>query len=40
MDPAMSLSLLQSPSLKPLFIVHTEKDISQIPPGGVLVLPQ
>ncbi|XP_032935754.1 coiled-coil domain-containing protein 81-like isoform X3 [Catharus ustulatus] len=31
--------LLQSPNLKPLFIVHTEKDISQIPPGGVLVLP-
>ncbi|XP_053853282.1 coiled-coil domain-containing protein 81-like [Vidua macroura] len=32
-------SLLQSPNLKPLFIAHTEKDISQIPPGGVLVLP-
>ncbi|XP_014743857.1 PREDICTED: coiled-coil domain-containing protein 81 [Sturnus vulgaris] len=32
--------LLQSPNLKPLFIAHMEKDISQIPPGGVLVLPQ
>ncbi|XP_041878168.1 uncharacterized protein LOC121661742 isoform X2 [Corvus kubaryi] len=31
--------LLQSPNLKPLFIDHTEEDISQIPPGGVLVLP-
>ncbi|XP_056363888.1 coiled-coil domain-containing protein 81-like [Oenanthe melanoleuca] len=31
--------LLQSPDLKPLFIAYTEKDISQIPPGGVLVLP-
>ncbi|XP_064253547.1 coiled-coil domain-containing protein 81-like isoform X2 [Passer domesticus] len=31
--------LLQSPNLKPLFIAHTEKDISQIPPGGVFVLP-
>lgn len=34
------LSLLQSPNLKPLFIAHTEKDISQFPPGGVFVLPQ
>nr|XP_030145100.3 coiled-coil domain-containing protein 81-like isoform X2 [Taeniopygia guttata] len=32
-------SLLQSPNLKPLFIAHTEKDISQFPPGGVFVLP-
>lgn len=31
--------LLQSPNLKPLSIAHTEKDISQIPPGGVLLLP-
>ncbi|XP_057242557.1 uncharacterized protein LOC130585900 [Malurus melanocephalus] len=31
--------LLQSPNLKPLFVACTEKDISQIPPGGVLVLP-
>ncbi|XP_058710818.1 coiled-coil domain-containing protein 81 [Poecile atricapillus] len=31
--------LLQSPNLKPLFIGHMEKDISQIPPGGVFVLP-
>ncbi|CAN8198566.1 unnamed protein product [Coccothraustes coccothraustes] len=31
--------LLQSPNLKLLSIAHLEKDISQIPPGGVFVLP-
>ncbi|XP_027567595.2 coiled-coil domain-containing protein 81-like [Pipra filicauda] len=32
-------SLLQSPNLRQSFIAHTEKDISELPPGGVLVLP-
>ncbi|XP_077046302.1 coiled-coil domain-containing protein 81 [Agelaius phoeniceus] len=31
--------LLPSPNLKLLTIAHLEKDISQIPPGGVFVLP-
>ncbi|XP_017687443.1 PREDICTED: coiled-coil domain-containing protein 81-like [Lepidothrix coronata] len=32
-------SLLQSPNLRQSFIARTEKDISELPPGGVLVLP-
>ncbi|RMB89725.1 hypothetical protein DUI87_33922 [Hirundo rustica rustica] len=28
-----------SPNLQPLFIAHMKKDFSQIPPGGVFVLP-
>ncbi|XP_017934911.2 coiled-coil domain-containing protein 81-like [Manacus vitellinus] len=32
-------SLLQSPNLRQSFTAHMEKDISELPPGGVLVLP-